>query len=119
MRKIELQMIDAIHRGVSWRLSNTEVVRECHPERGWLTKVELHGNLIATFSERGLELHFGTWQHFSRTTFSRLNALTREFLNSDGYVYQRKNTPYIHSGGREFELETGDSYAFILGEAVA
>ena len=117
MRKIEREMIDAISRGVSWRLSNTEVIRECSPERGWLTKVELHGNLIATFSERGLELHFGTWQHFSRTTFSRLNALTREFLNGDGGVYQRKNTPYIHSGGREFELEAGDTYAFFLPEA--
>ena len=114
MRKIEQEMINAISRGVSWRLSNTEVIRECNPERGWLTKVELHGNLIATFSERGLELHFGTWQHFSRTTFSRLNALTREFLNGDGGVYQRKHTPYIHAGGREYELEAGDTYAFFL-----
>ena len=117
MRKIELQMLDAIERGISWRSANTEVRQECHPERGWLTKVELHGQLIATISEtdsqyKWLELHFGSVLHFSRTTFSRLNALTRELIGSS-VVYQRKHQPFISTRRGEFELETGDTYTFI------
>ena len=117
MRKIELQMLDAIERGVSWRSANTEVRQECHPERGWITKVELHGQLIATISEtdsqyKWLELHFGSVLHFSRTTFSRLNALTGELLGSH-VVYQRKHQPLISTRRGEFELETGDTYTFI------
>ena len=115
MRKIELQMLDAIERGISWRSANMKSGRVS--ERGWLTKVELHGQLIATISEtdsqyKWLELHFGSAWHAGRTTFSRLNALTRELLGSS-VVYQRKHQPFISTRRGEFELETGDTYTFI------
>jgi len=48
MRKIELQMLDALHNGRDWHCENTAVVFSDHNGNPYLSAhVELHGNLIA------------------------------------------------------------------------
>jgi len=48
MRKIERQMLDALHSGRDWHCDNTAVVFSDHNGNPYLSAhVELHGNLIA------------------------------------------------------------------------
>ena len=83
MRKIELEMCNAITARKSWALGNTMVrydsgFRQCSPFKPEHAKVYLFGNHIATFTYANNSLTFNSetlrkWP--TRTTKSRLRAL--------------------------------------------
>ena len=72
MRKIETQMNAAIKGNKNWSNANTQVTTE-----GTLSKVYLHGNLIAKVGDDFVTIFDGGWQ--TNTTKSRLNAIINEF----------------------------------------
>ena len=87
MRKIETQMIAAVKGDKNWTKDNTSVIIE-----DGVSKVYLHGNLIAEVGDDFLKLFDGGWQ--TTTTKSRLNALLSEFGYTCGtqreYVFQKQ-----------------------------
>lgn len=83
MRKIERLMNNAINREIDWKCANTEVVNE-----DGVSKVFLHGNLIAEVGDTFLRLFDGGWQ--SNTTKSRLNAILREHGRGGECVFQKQ-----------------------------
>ena len=87
MRKIESEMIAAVKGDINWKKDNTSVIIE-----DGVSKVYLHGNLIAEIDDVSLKLYDGGWQ--SNTTKSRLNALLSEFGYTCGtqreYVFQKQ-----------------------------
>ena len=92
MRKIETQMIDAINDNINWSKDNTSVIFQDE-----VSKVYLHGNLIAEVGDDFLKLFDGNRQ--STTTKSRLNALLSEFGYTCGtkreYVFQKQYEWFI------------------------
>ena len=72
MRKIESQMIAAVKGNINWSKDNTSVIFEDD-----ISKVYLHGNLIAEVDDVSIKLYDGG--HQTQTTKSRLNALLSEF----------------------------------------
>ena len=89
MRKIESNMNAAIKANKNWSNANTQVTTE-----GTLSKVYLHGNLIAKVGDDFVTIFDGGWQ--SNTTKSRLNAIINEFCCAftDG-VFQKDFAWYI------------------------
>ena len=87
MRKIESEMIAAVKGDINWSKDNTSVIIEDN-----VSKVYLHGNLIAEIDDVSLKLYDGGYQ--STTTKSRLNALLSEFGYTCGtqreYVFQKQ-----------------------------
>ena len=92
MRKIERQMNEAIRTGNNFSSSNTMV------KQGWEGEADvyLHGNHIATVTDKSLTLFDGGWQ--SVTTKSRLNALLDEFKPGFG-VFQKNWTWFVKAFG--------------------
>jgi hypothetical protein len=92
MRKIETQMIDAINDNINWSKDNTSVIFQDE-----VSKVYLHGNLIAEVGDDFLKLFDGNRQ--STTTKSRLNAILSEFGYTCGtkreYVFQKQYEWFI------------------------
>ena len=82
MRKIEKQMIDAIHDMRDFTSGNTKVVTE-----GDTSLVYLHGSKIAEVDENSIRLFDGG--HQSKTTKSRLNAIISACGNAGECVYQK------------------------------
>ena len=70
MRKIETQMIAAIHNNQNWSNANTTVHFN---EEENVSVIHLHGNKIAEVSKTFIRLFDGGYQ--SNTTKSRLNAI--------------------------------------------
>jgi hypothetical protein len=108
-RKIEREMVAAVYNHKNWRKDNTEV-----RINGPHAMVFLHGNHIASFNrfDRALEFISGSstlW--FSRTTFSRLNALAMQFVGCKPF-YTKKHVPMISTRKGDREWETGDFYSF-------
>ena len=83
MRKIESQMIAAIKGNINWSKDNTSVIFEDD-----ISKVYLHGNLIAEVDDVSIKLYDGGYQ--TQTTKSRLNALLSEFGYSTEHVFQKQ-----------------------------
>ena len=87
MRKIETQMIAAVHGNKNWSSGNTQVVTN-----DGVSTVYLHGNKIAEVGDDFLKLFDGGWQ--TTTTKSRLNALLSEFGYTCGtkreYIFQKQ-----------------------------
>jgi hypothetical protein len=113
MRKIEVQTISAIANRRNFKSANTQVISD-----GINATVYLHGHEIAKVYPMGegtvLELCWLTGQHFSRTTFSRQNALLRQFVGAGPRVFTKNHQPCLArrtSQGIK-ELETGDRYSF-------
>ena len=81
MRKIEEEMLRAMHQRKNWCKDNTRVyATDTH------VAVYLHGNLIGRhYYFDYLELFDGGWQ--TATTKSRLNAICRDFNLPN--IYQR------------------------------
>ena len=73
MRKIETLMNAAINNSKDWKLANTEVEYFSGMD---ISRVYLHGNLIAEVGPTYIQLFDGGWQ--SVTTKSRLNAILSE-----------------------------------------
>ena len=93
MRKIERQMNEAIRTGNNFSSSNTMV-----KHFGNDTEVFLHGNQIATVTDKALTLFDGGWQ--SNTTKSRLNALINEFCDGTKTgVFQKNCTWFVRAFG--------------------
>ena len=90
MRKIETQMIAAIHNNQDWSNANTRVIYS--PIRN-TSEVYLHNNLIAIVSDDDLQIFDGGYQ--STTTKSRLNALCSEFCVDGECVYQKNFQWYV------------------------
>ena len=109
MRKIESEMVAAVHNHRDWSKANTRV-----DIKGPHAMVFLHGNHIATLNrvDGALEFYGGpdvVW--FSRTTFSRLNALALHFCGFRAF-YTHRHVPMISTrkGDREWTLR--DFYSF-------
>ena len=85
-------MIAAVKGNINWSKDNTSVTIE-----DGISKVYLHGNLIAEIDDVSLKLYDGGWQ--TTTTKSRLNALLSEFGYTCGtkreYVFQKQYEWFI------------------------
>ena len=102
-------MISAVWNHKDWEKDNTRVTI-----RGAHAMVFLHGNHIATLNrlDRCMEFYSGPdsrW--FSRTTFSRLNALALQFCGVRPF-YTKRRVPMISLSTRDREWVTGDFYSF-------
>lgn len=84
MRKIESQMNAAIANRCDWKSANTRVEFE---QGNSISRVFLHGNLIAEIGDTFIRLFDGGWQ--SNTTKSRLNAILREHGERGDCVFQK------------------------------
>ena len=76
MRKIEAEMVKAIQGRKNWRKGNTRV----ESNSDGVTNVYLWGNKIAEFNFVTKKVKLSTCGWATRTTVSRLNALTQSFL---------------------------------------
>lgn len=85
MRKIERLMNAAIANRCDWKSANTRVEFE---QGNNISRVFLHGNLIAEVGDTWLKLFDGGWQ--SNTTKSRLNAILREHGMGGECIFQKK-----------------------------
>ena len=81
MRKLEVQMNNAINQEVDWKKDNTEVINI-----EGVSFVYLYSNLIAMVADTWLELFDAGYQ--TATTKSRLNAILRAHGNGE-YVYSK------------------------------
>ena len=86
MRKIEIEMNNAVKNKIAWSKGNSCTTFDSTIENCF---VYLHGNHIATYNyaNKELSLYDGGWQ--SNTTKSRLNALLFEFAT--GFSVFQKN----------------------------
>ena len=89
MRKIESEMIAAVKGDINWSKDNTSVIIE-----DGVSKVYLHGNLIAEIDDVSLKLYDGGWQ--TTTTKTRLNALLSEFGYATERVFQKNYEWFIN-----------------------
>lgn len=114
MRKIESEMVAAVANGRSWSKANTQVFANKIKGKPLSVEVWLHGQLIATITGgKVLMLHFGSRSHFSRTTFSRMNTLLRQFCKPEAGVFTRKHQPMLSGMGcRDIFLHVGDTWTF-------
>ena len=100
MRKIETDMNRAIRAGRNFSNSNTTVQtstffnsQDVYCEE---SKVFLHGNHIATVTDKDLTLYSGGgW--FTNTTKSRLNALIQEFGFKGSNIFQKNFNWYVRA----------------------
>ncbi len=109
MRLIETEMNAAVWNHKDWSKDNTSV-----RINGSYAGIYLHGNHIATLNrfDKTLEVHAGPddrW--FSRTTFSRLNALTLQFCGRKVF-YTSKRVPMIETPTGNREWRTNDFFSF-------
>ena len=90
MRKIEIEMNDAISEKRDWSSDNTRVEYE---QGNCISRVYLHGNKIAEVGENFVRLFDGGRQ--SVTTKSRLSAiLSRHGLPGEG-IFQKKGEWFV------------------------
>ena len=100
MRKIEIQMNQAVNSGTDFRLANTTV---SHHEG--VAVVRLHGNKIAEIGDDFITLFDGGYQ--STTTKSRLNALMTEFCSPGELVFQKAYQWFLKANGVTIPFESG------------
>jgi len=84
MRIIEKMMNRAILNSENWSKDNTRVEYDAQNE---ISRVYLHGNLIAEIGECFVTLYDGGWQ--TPTTKSRINAILAEHGVPGEYVFQQ------------------------------
>ena len=96
MRKIEIEMNNAVRNKIAWSKSNTVTTFDNTIENCF---VYLHGNHIATYNydKKELSLFDGGWQ--SNTTKSRLNALCNELAT--GFSVFQKNWDWFVSSNNQ------------------
>jgi len=100
MRKIELQMNEAIIQERDWKSTNTEVINN-----DGVSEVYLHNNLIAKIGDTWMQLFDGGWQ--SNTTKSRLNALLQAHGVGDEYIFQKNFEWFINYQGAPLPFFSG------------
>lgn len=101
MRKIERQMNAAITARQDWASANTRVEYE---QGNCVSRVYLHGNLIAEVGDNFVRLFDGGFQ--STTTKSRLNAILQEHGLPGECVFQKQWTWFVN-------LKTGNGIATV------
>ena len=85
MRKIETEMLAALHNGHAWQSGNTSVTA---PDRTGRVAVYLHGNHIADVRDGQAVPNLGTLARWpTTTTKSRLRALGVPIEQRKGRVY--------------------------------
>lgn len=79
MRKIELEMIEAIKAGKNWRKDNTEVLVDqvIDIDNQPTTVIRLHNRIIARINKSDVLL--SDQGYITKLTFSRLNAILQYF----------------------------------------
>ena len=100
MRKIEIQMNQAVQSGSDFSQANTTV----HHHEG-VAVVRLHGSKIAEVGDGFITLFDGDYQ--SNTTKSRLNALMQEFRSPGEYVFQKAYQWFIKANGVTVPFQSG------------
>lgn len=84
MRKIEVQMNNAISNSTNFKSANTVVKFDSDSD---VSSVYLHGNKIAEVSADSLQMFDG--DHQTTTTKSRLNAILKDCGLRGEYVFQK------------------------------
>ena len=100
MRKIEIQMNQAVQSGTNFNQAKTSV----HHNEG-VAVVRLHGNKIAEVGDDFITLFDGGYQ--SKTTKSRLNALMAEFCSPGECVFQKAKQWFLKANGVTIPFESG------------
>lgn len=98
MRKIEVNMINAILAGKNWRQDNTSY------ENG---VVKLHGNAIARKVDGMWQFTLAGWN--TPTTRSRVSAILNNLTRSANGVKTRKGLAYIsYRNGEKHDIDSTD-----------
>jgi hypothetical protein len=100
MRKIEIQMNQAVQSGEDFNLDNTSV----HHHEG-VAIVRLYGSKIAEVGDGFITLFDGDYK--SSTTKSRLNALMAEFCSPGEGVFQKARQWFLKANGVTIPFESG------------
>ena len=105
MRKIEIEMNEAIRNGHAWSKDNTCITYD--PTNNMSAEVYLHGNHIATITDNELKLYSGGgW--FTPTTKSRLNALINEFTDPvQNGIFQKNYNWFLRAFGATIPFSEG------------
>jgi hypothetical protein len=103
MRKIEVQMNNAITNGTDFRSANTNVV-----QADGIAVVLLHGNKIAEVGENFIQLFDGN--HQTKTTKARLNAILAEHGVQGEYVFQKNFEWFVRTVQG---VKAGDKEGFV------
>lgn len=101
MRKIELQMNQAINDCKDWKNDNTEVTYSSERDASY---VMLHGNHIATIGDTFIELYTCGYQ--TNTTKSRLNAILKVHGN-EARIFQRDFEWFVIDNGQTVPFTEG------------
>jgi hypothetical protein len=99
MRKLEVQMNNAILNSKDWKKDNTEVINI-----EGVSFVYLYSNLIAMVADTWLELFDAGYQ--TTTTKSRLNAILSAHGNGE-YVYQKNFNWFVSTSNGEVPFNNG------------
>ena len=104
MRKIEIEMNEAIRNGHAWSKDNTSITYNWASDA---MMVFLHGNHIATVTDNELKLYSGGgW--FTPTTKSRLNALINEFTDPvQNGIFQKNYNWFLRAFGATIPFSEG------------
>ena len=100
MRKIEIQMNQAVQSGTDFSQANTSV----HHHDG-VAVVRLHGSKIAEVGDGFITLFDGGYQ--TKTTKSRINALMNEFCSPGEGVFQKAFQWFLTANGVTIPFESG------------
>ena len=100
MRKIEIQMNQAVQSGTDFSLANTSV----HHHEG-VAVVRLYGSKIAEVGDGFITLFDGDYR--SNTTKARLNALMQEFCSPGECVFQKAYQWFLTANGVTIPFESG------------
>jgi hypothetical protein len=103
MRKIEVQMNQAISNQKDWSNANTQVLTE-----GDVSRVFLHGNQIATIGQNFIQLFDGGYQ--SNTTKSRLNAILAAHGIQGEHIFQKNFQWFVRTVQG---VKAGDKEGFV------
>jgi len=115
MRKIEMQMLQAIRNKQHFKSANTEVVPtvfEHGDRRIDRINVYLHGNPIAQIHPDCVNICDCGWQ--TTTTKSRLNVILRELCGAG--IYQKNHTWYGTAIEEDdWEIDKNSRHCFVRG----
>ena len=100
MRKIEIQMNQAVQSGTDFSQANTSV----HHHDG-VAVVRLYGSKIAEVGDDFITLFDGGYR--TTTTKSRLNALMNEFCSPGEGVFQKAYQWFLTANGATIPFESG------------
>jgi hypothetical protein len=103
MRKIEVQMNDAISNQTDFRSANTNVV-----QADGISVVLLHGNKIAEVGDNFIRLFDGGYQ--SNTTKSRINAILAEHGVEGEGIFQKNFEWFVRTVQG---VKAGDKEGFV------